>query len=180
MGYSKKYDFHFTDRKDYKKKYYEKNEESLKDCGRKYYNANKRKIPIKNGMKYSRAYDFWYTDREDYQNKRNHSDSQKKKFHHYTEMKFFKTYGITMEQRDNMILEQDNKCARCGLPFGDENQAQLPAVDHDHSYEDGDPNSVRGIIHGKCNTMIGMHNDSIEELEKSIKYLKKYGKKEEF
>ena len=34
----------------------------------------------------------------------------------------------------------------------------------------------RSIIHQKCYIMIGMHSDSIEELEKSIKYLKKYSK----
>ena len=86
-------------------------------------------------------------------------------------------YGITLEERDRMILEQDNKCARCHLPFeGIGTEKYAPVVDHDHSYPKGDPNSVRAILHTKCNLMVGSHNDSIEELKLSIDYLKKTSK----
>ena len=45
---------------------------------------------------------------------------------------------------------------------------------NDDTIERGDPNSVKGIVHKKCNTMLGLHNDSIEELQLSIDYLKKW------
>ena len=155
MKYSKAYDFYYADREDYKKK---KNEKL-------------RVIPTKNGMKYSRTNDFWYTDRKDYYQKMEKIGKTKD----YR----LKIYGINEAQKQQMILEQDNKCLRCGLPFGS-NRSDAPVVDHDHSYEDGDPNSIRGILHLKCNTLIGVHNDSIEELEKSITYLKKFEKVKNF
>ena len=87
-------------------------------------------------------------------------------------------YGMTLEERDRMILEQDNKCARCHSPFeGIGTEKYAPVVDHDHSYPKGDPNSIRGIIHSYCNLMMGNHRDSIEELKLSIDYLKKNGKR---
>ena len=79
-----------------------------------------------------------------------------------------------------MIQDQDNKCARCGEPFdlrvGVGKSKNTPDVDHDHSFEKGDPNSIRAIIHHKCNFLVGIYKDSIENLQLSIDYLKKYGK----
>ena len=83
----------------------------------------------------------------------------------------------SVKLKKEMIVEQDNKCLRCGKPFeGVGYEQNAPVVDHDHSYPKGDPDSIRGIIHSRCNFMIGQHKDSIEELELSVDYLKKYSK----
>ena len=130
-------------------------------------------------MGVSRKYGFHFTDKADYDRKKRvfRIPQDKCRLLRYT-------YGITLEEKDKMIQDQDNKCLRCGLPFeGDANDALAPVVDHDHSFERvlnddtierGDPNSVKGIVHKKCNTMLGLHNDSIEELQLSIDYLKKW------
>ena len=173
MKYSKAYDFYYNDVKDYKYKAnkayrktkgYRENQRKTKkhrnEMSNKWYHKNKERVSVRM--------------RERYQNNKDHIKNQKT----------IARYGITLEEREQMILEQDNKCLRCGLPFDLDNTGNrtkdTPVVDHDHSYGRGNPDSIRGIIHDKCNVMIGMHSDSIEELEKSIKYLKKYGKKEEF
>ena len=134
-------------------------------------------------MKYSKKYNFYHEGANtlDYHRKKNKArrecpEYREKERLYALKNNIFFRYGITLEERDKMILEQDNKCLRCGLPFEGKGHTKLaPAVDHDHSFEKGDPNSIRGIIHNECNTMIGIHNDSIEKLQLSIDYLKNYG-----
>ena len=97
---------------------------------------------------------------------------------HNMSLAFQRNYGITLEERNKMIQEQDNKCLRCGESFeGSGIEKRSPAIDHDHSFEKGDPNSIRGIIHHRCNFKLGLYNDSIEDLQLSIDYLKNYGVK---
>ena len=116
-------------------------------------------------------YGFDFMDRADYQKKLNNHPSKKHR-------NLYRNYGITSEQFLHLIEEQDNKCARCGKPFvGEGREKYAPCVDHDHSYLKGDPNSIKSILHNICNRMVGYHNDSIEEMELSIEYLKKSEKK---
>ena len=201
MGYSKKYGFHFTDSKDYNRKYRqlphvkEKAREKAREYSKRTEVRARKKITKKRWDEENKEY------RREYSKKYNADPKIKERVSEYNkvydaenremrleqrrrwastvgkEKHFMKKYGITTDQRNSLILEQDNKCLRCGLPFDLDNTGNTkdaPVVDHDHSYGRGNPDSIRGIIHNKCNTMIGMHGDSIEELEKSIKYLKKH------
>ena len=134
-------------------------------------------------MRYSKTYDFYHEGGKttDYQNKKNKARREDPEYREMERLYALKNnilfrYGITLEERDKMILDQDNKCLMCGEPFEGKGQTKnAPAVDHDHSFKKGDPNSIRAIIHNKCNTRIGIHHDSIEQLQISIDYLKKYG-----
>ena len=47
-----------------------------------------------------------------------------------------------------------------------------PCVDHCHSTK-----VVRGVIHHRCNMMIGLAKDNTELLKKAIKYLNKFKKR---
>ena len=130
----------------------------------------------------SKKYGFHFTDHADYmvkwENEKGRYSNNPEHRKQITSNKLKSSYGITLEEKAKMILDQDNKCLRCGLPFEGEGKDGLaPTVDHDHSFGVGDPDSVRGILHGRCNTRLGVHNDSIEELQLSIDYLKKYGVK---
>lgn len=74
-----------------------------------------------------------------------------------------RTYGITVEQRDQMIADQDGKCAICLF--------ELTAgcgthVDHCH-----ETNKVRGILCINCNHALGKMKDSVEILQRAIEYL---------
>ena len=76
-------------------------------------------------------------------------------------------YGITLAEYDQMLRDQDNKCAICGNE--DEVEGRRLAIDHCH-----DSGKVRGLLCGKCNRGIGLFYDNKELLEKAISYLDKY------
>jgi len=77
-----------------------------------------------------------------------------------------KQYGLTVEQYEQMVIDQDNKCKICGKsePGG---YGKHWHVDHDH--ENG---VVRGLLCESCNTGLGKFKDSPELLEKALLYLK--------
>ena len=72
-------------------------------------------------------------------------------------------YGVSGEDYDNMLLEQNNKCAICKDAIGYE-----ASVDHDHKTK-----KVRGLLCGKCNSGIGLLKDNPEILRSAALYLEK-------
>lgn len=75
-----------------------------------------------------------------------------------------KTYNITQQEYEQLLTKQNNKCACCGV---EQEQAGFSLrVDHSHT-----TGKIRGLLCSKCNTGIGMFNDSIELLSKVIEYL---------
>ena len=74
-------------------------------------------------------------------------------------------YGLSREQYDKMYLEQLGLCAICHEPFGD----KKPVVDHCHNTE-----KVRGLVHRKCNCMLGYADDNAEKLVLAAEYLRKH------
>ena len=77
-----------------------------------------------------------------------------------------KKYGITKEQYNKTLNEQNNKCFICENHFND-----TPAIDHCH-----ETNTFRGLLCDNCNTALGLLKDNIESLKRSIEYLSKYKK----
>jgi hypothetical protein len=75
-------------------------------------------------------------------------------------------YGITLEQYDEMLEEQNYRCAICNNE--DEVEGRRLAIDHCHT-----TGVVRGLLCGKCNRGIGLFYDSRELLERAINYLNK-------
>ena len=71
-------------------------------------------------------------------------------------------YGISKEDFDKMISDQNNVCKICNQELTEEIH-----IDHCHLTE-----KVRGILCGKCNKGLGQFNDNIEILTNAIKYLK--------
>jgi len=76
-----------------------------------------------------------------------------------------KHYGITLVQFENIFAMQHGLCALCG-GLMDRTVRGDYALDHDHK-----TGRIRGIIHGKCNIMLGCAEDSTEILQKAIDYL---------
>jgi len=75
-------------------------------------------------------------------------------------------YGITLQDYNNMFMEQEGSCWICGI-----SQLELDkplSVDHDHT-----TGKVRGLLCNNHNVALGLFKDNIELLEKAIKYLKK-------
>lgn len=73
-----------------------------------------------------------------------------------------RNYGISLEQYNNLLKEQNGCCYICKeLP----SKKQL-AVDHCHT-----TNKVRKLLCSKCNTALGLVNDNPEILKTMILYL---------
>ena len=84
-------------------------------------------------------------------------------------------YGITIEEYDDILLNQNGVCAICRLP---ESQRSNPrgAIDSlrvDHNHTTG---RIRGLLCSKCNFGLGHLNDDIRLLERAIEYLNKNDK----
>ena len=76
-------------------------------------------------------------------------------------------YGMTVEEKVEMMDAQDNQCACCGIEFG--THRTKPVVDHCH--ESGD---VREILCDRCNVALGILGESIPLAEQLIAYIKRH------
>lgn len=78
-------------------------------------------------------------------------------------------YSLSPERFEEMKAQQDNKCAIC------KTELVRIDVDHDHSCCSSRKSCgkcIRGLLCHKCNTIIGLAQDSIELLTSAIEYLK--------
>lgn len=76
-----------------------------------------------------------------------------------------KSFGITIEQYNAMLLNQKGRCALCGN--GPEYDDKSFAVDHCHK-----TGKVRAILCRGCNVGIGNLRDDPELLIKAAEYIK--------
>jgi hypothetical protein len=76
-------------------------------------------------------------------------------------------YGITLEEYNNKLKEQDNLCAICKLDKPGGNGDFY--VDHNHI-----TGQVRGLLCHWCNFMIGQSKENLDTLQAGIDYLKKW------
>lgn len=76
------------------------------------------------------------------------------------------TFGLTIEQYNQMFIDQAGCCAGCNRP-----QSAFKwrfAVDHDHT-----TGVIRGLLCNACNLSLGKLKDSISTLKNLINYLEK-------
>ena len=102
-------------------------------------------------------------------NNESHKKNREKRLK-YKSNRHVTRYGITKDDYNKMLVAQDNKCAICK-----KHQSTFKTnlcVDHLHSLRGKE--SVRGLICAPCNKALGMVSESIEVLESTIVYLKKY------
>lgn len=77
-------------------------------------------------------------------------------------------YGITLEDYNNLLEQQDNKCAICLSDNPKIRTATSFYIDHCH-----ETLKVRGLLCQACNSALGLFEDKIENLQKAIEYLNK-------
>jgi hypothetical protein len=75
-----------------------------------------------------------------------------------------KMYGLTLDQFNEMKVQQKYMCKICGEH--ENNLARKLFVDHCHA-----TGKVRGLLCQSCNTMIGNAKDSVLVLQSAITYL---------
>ncbi len=78
-----------------------------------------------------------------------------------------KNYGITSEDYNRLLKEQNNRCSICRKSL--EEQSKKLAVDHNHQ-----TNKIRGLLCINCNLGLGNFQDSILHLTSAILYLEKH------
>jgi len=74
-----------------------------------------------------------------------------------------KRYGISQDQFDKMLVNQNNMCKICGNEFKSTKDAH---IDHCHNSD-----MVRGILCNGCNIAIGQFYDNTDIMDNAIKYL---------
>jgi hypothetical protein len=96
-------------------------------------------------------------------------DWRKANKNHSENYDLLRNYGITAEQKQQMIEQQNNSCAICQNKFKDKKSAH---VDHCHT-----TGKVRSILCSGCNTGLGLFKESQMYLKSALLYLKKYNSK---
>lgn len=82
----------------------------------------------------------------------------------------FRKYGITKEEYNRLLSDQQGVCAVCRQPESQMFNGKLRELSIDHSHLTG---QVRGLLCQTCNSGIGMMKESTEILRKAIEYLEK-------
>lgn len=84
-------------------------------------------------------------------------------------------YSLTVEKRNAMLAEQENRCKVCRVLLDGSTKSLTPNVDHDHGCCPGMRTCgkcIRGLLCGRCNVILGLAKDSVIILERAIQYLK--------
>lgn len=88
--------------------------------------------------------------------------------HEYKKSVYLNTiYNITLNEYNNILLEQEHKCAICGIHQNE--LSTMLSVDHDHT-----TNKVRGLLCQHCNIGLGNFRDNPSNMISGYNYLIKY------
>jgi hypothetical protein len=96
-----------------------------------------------------------YKERSEYNRKWVKANPDKNKSH-----KLKNRYGISLQDYNEMLLDQNNSCKIC------KTSNEKLSVDHDHKTE-----IVRGLLCPSCNLLLGNVKDNVEILKSAIDYL---------
>lgn len=135
------------------------------DCIKKQCRDNYRK-KIEHNRSQSRKY-YWQNREKEKEDSRKYRESHKEYYRkHSAENYYRKFYGITLAQKEQMRIAQDNKCAICGNEFKNNEKC---CIDHNHNNK-----KLRQLLCSRCNLGIGIFEEDIELLQKVIRYLYKW------
>ncbi len=77
-------------------------------------------------------------------------------------------YGVTKEQYDKLVEQQNGVCAICQNPQIKKHLKTRLSIDHDHV-----SGRVRGLLCDTCNRALGLFKDNVVTLGAAYEYLKK-------
>ncbi len=89
--------------------------------------------------------------------------------HYYKPRKRLYRYGLTVEAFNQLLVEQDGRCAVCRTDTPSGAKGVGWCVDHDH-----ETGQVRGVLCGACNTGIGMLQDDPDVIAAALRYVQKH------
>ncbi len=79
-----------------------------------------------------------------------------------------RTFGITLDEYRQILLEQGGVCDICGKPETSTFRGKLKHLSVDHDHETG---KVRGLLCNDCNIGLGWFKDNVQVLRNAIHYL---------
>lgn len=87
---------------------------------------------------------------------------------------FKRKFGITVDEYNEILLNQQGVCAICFKPETsiDHRTKQIRNLAVDHCHSSG---KVRGLLCSRCNVAIGQLKDDITTLQSAITYLQRMG-----
>lgn len=95
---------------------------------------------------------------------------RKRKPHIMKSVELKKRFGISLEEYEQMLEQQNNVCAICKQPETSidhrTKKVRSLAVDHCHT-----TNKIRGLLCTNCNTALGLFRDDLLILKQAIHYL---------
>ena len=109
----------------------------------------------------------WNKSQRKTRDKRNRTIEDRRRTHLKT------TYGLTLEDYEEMLSKQDGKCAICQVSqdISIDRRGRVKSTLYiDHCHKTG---KVRGLLCSLCNNGLGNFRDSDELLNKAVEYLKK-------
>jgi hypothetical protein len=80
-------------------------------------------------------------------------------------------YGISKEEYDKKIAEQQNKCEICKEEETSTFRGTLKGLAVDHSHVSG---KVRGLLCKNCNVSLGLLKENKQTIKAMLNYLEKY------
>lgn len=97
------------------------------------------------------------------------SKVKKKMQVYYREKHLEYKYGITLEEYEQLLEQQNHKCAICEI---DQKYAENSRLCVDHNHTTGE---VRALLCKKCNQALGLFQDNADFCEAASKYLRQHG-----
>lgn len=81
--------------------------------------------------------------------------------------RFRRIYGITIDEYDQMLADQDGRCAICREPSSwNRREGDVLPIDHDHA-----TGKVRGLLCHPCNQALGLMRDNPGRLRAAADYI---------
>ena len=108
--------------------------------------------------------------------RRREKEKRERNREYYQKYEVARVRGLTVEQYDQMVIDQNNKCAICGLEetrkSRTEGMTTRLVIDHCHK-----TNFVRSLLCSECNTGLGKFKDSPELFDKAKEYILRHKKR---
>ena len=130
---------------------------------------NKDKAKEYFAQRYEREREVWRA-----RNKKNYQANKEAHLLRSRKAHLKNTYGLSVEEFNALIIEQNNRCAICFKEetATDKNGKLKPlCVDHCHT-----TGKIRALLCNSCNCMLGFSKDDTATLFAAIQYLKKHEK----
>jgi len=129
---------------------------------------NCRFLPIDDTQPMSKSNFKWVTKSPDKDRARYAREYRRNNVEKVRDQEFKNKFGITLDDYNKLSESQNHVCAICGKQETHTIRGKVLRLAVDHNHE---TSKVRGLLCAKCNTAIGLLNESEQLLNNAITYL---------